>query len=187
MKAMFPAFALTSLTALLTISSGVVAQPSCSLGSQDHVENPLGFLNHGVANTEIAVGTERNLTCSNVFLRLLDKNGNVVQFSNPTRDAETPLGNYNDSNYPDFMFPVAGCPQTGDIVIIGDPMVYFDQDDERFWVVAVEVHFRSINMVLHRVHSSVHIAVSTNATPTIWDALTQGNPDGAWRKYHHCL
>ena len=140
-----------------------MAQDPCLFAAQDHIENPLGFQNHGVADAEIAVGTERILTCSNSWLRLLFKDGSPAL---PPQIRQAKLGNYNPGSLPyPFFFPIAGNPGPNDFVFIGDPMVYFDYEDERFWVVAVEVHAQ---IFVGSTHSRVQIAVSTSATPTDW-------------------
>lgn len=154
---------------VLTYAASTGAAQTCSLVAPDHVENPAGFPNHGVPDSEIAVGTELVLTCSNSWLRLLDK-------SSVGLPLQAKLGDYDDPTYPAF-FPVNAPPISGEFHLIGDPMVHFDYEDERFWVVALEG--RGTLAPFPWTYSHIHIAVSTDATPDDWDA--------SWLKFDYCM
>lgn len=175
------------LAGVALIASPCEAQFDCFFDGPEHLENPSGFSNHGVADSELAVGTERILTCSNSWLRLLDKNGMVIpDFAGSGLEARAKLGNYNDPAWP-FFFP-ANAPQNPlNLFLIGDPAVYFDYENQRFWVVAFEGEFDTGAPLQAWAYSHLHVAVSTSAIPTNWDALTPQNPSGSWRKYDYCL
>lgn len=144
---------------------------TCLFAEEDHEENPLGFDNSETTDSEVAVGTDRILTCSNAWLRLLDKSGNLVS-PGQARLGDDPLPSAPDP----FFFP-SNSPQTNSHFFIGDPAVYFDHENSRFWVVACEAEF--IKSLGAWAYSHFHIAVSTSATPANWTT--------AWLKYDYCL
>lgn len=180
-----------AVLATLAFAAISAAQAPCTFAAVDHVEDTIQwpFGPTHASDCEVAVGTDRILTCSNSGLRLLDKNGVVIpNFPGPTGpiDAQARLG---DDPPPSAAFPFffpCNAPQVeGNNFKVVDPMVYFDYEHSRFWVVAVEIEFDTT--IFRWIYSHVHVAVSASATPANWDALTLTNPTGAWRKYDYCL
>lgn len=157
----------------IVIATAARAQPNCLFSTVDHLENDNGFGNHTRPDCEIAVGRHAILTCTNSWVRLHDKSGSLL-----TPPGQARLGDYEDGAL--HFFPVNS--PLGTVRFIGDPVVYFDYDSDRFWVVAIEGRIgTSVE------YSHVQIAVSTTSSPTNWNTVTPLNPTGNWRKFDYCL
>ena len=73
-----PLVAQRSITSLLFVGAFICNPASsltCDLTFQSQIENIPGFDVSAVTDTEIAVGPERVLACTNSYFTILDKNG----------------------------------------------------------------------------------------------------------------
>ncbi|MCA9278911.1 MAG: hypothetical protein H6815_12020 [Phycisphaeraceae bacterium] len=151
-------------------ASAQLCSPASTLAV--HLEEVANYPNYPISDTEIAVGDSRVLTCTNSWLYLHDKAANQI-------GTQCRLGDYNSPGTP-YFFPETTVSPTVTF-LIGDPVVYYDYEDDRFWVVAIEWGLFQTQLVVSR----VQIGVSTDATPSNWDAINgpNGVSTGDWYKY----
>lgn len=104
------------------------------------------------------------------------------------------MADYDDPTSTDpAFFAVEHPSNTREHAHIADPVVYYDQEHHRFWVVAIEWKEKNIiSFPLPFNYAHVQIAVSTTDTPANWMNInntnnTTGNPSGHWYKYDFCL